>query len=146
MRMTHDMARALLDDARVARFATVDADGAPHLVPVTFAVIDAAHPASTAMIVFAVDHKPKSSTALRRLANIAANPRVCFLVDFYDDDWTQLWWVRADATAKDLDGAQRAAAIAALQAKYPQYQQVPPTGVVVGCTVTGLRGWRFTAP
>lgn len=146
MRMTPHMARARLDDARVARFATVDADGTPHLVPVTFALIDPSNRESPPMIVFAVDHKPKSSTALRRLANIAANPRVCFLIDHYDDDWTQLWWVRADATAAPLDGPPRTTAIAALQAKYPQYQQVPPSGVVVGCAVTGLRGWRFTAP
>lgn len=142
MRMTAEAGLRLLVAARVARFGTVDSSGAPHLVPVTFAVIDPAGPATPAMVVFAVDHKPKSSTALRRLDNIAANPRVCFLVDHYDDDWEQLWWVRADAVAGILDGAERAGAIAVLQAKYQQYQQVPPTGVVVGCAVTSLRGWR----
>lgn len=143
MRITPEEALQLLRDARVARLATADAAGTPHLVPVTFAVLDPPA-AETTMIVFAVDHKPKSTTALRRLANISVNPRVCWLVDQYDDDWEQLWWVRADATAAVLDGKKRLQAIAELQAKYVQYQKVPPTGVVVGATVTGLHGWQST--
>ncbi len=121
--------------ARVARLATVRPDGAPHLVPVTTAVVDGT-------IVFAVDHKPKRSAALARLANIAAEPRVAFLADGYDEDWAALWWVRADAAALVLDdGSHRDAAIAALVAKYPQYQAVPPTGVVVAAMVKRWRGW-----
>ncbi|MFC3983062.1 TIGR03668 family PPOX class F420-dependent oxidoreductase [Streptosporangium jomthongense] len=77
------------ETARVARLATVSDDGRPHLVPVTFAVVDD-------VIAIAVDHKPKSTVRLRRLANIAANPQVSLLVDEYDDDWDRLWWVRAD--------------------------------------------------
>ena len=132
MRMTIDaVPREWFGGARVARLATVSAAGEPHLVPVTFAVIDACRHARSRrcgtavadLVVFAVDHKPKSTTALRRLDNIAANPRVAFLVDHYDDDWDELWWVRADATAAVLDGPDRLRAIAALQAKYPQYQR-----------------------
>ncbi len=110
------------------------------------AELTTAHPdrpsSSSQMIVFAVDHKPKSTSALRRLDNIAANPHVCFLVDRYDDDWEQLWWVRADARAAVLEGTERRRALAALTARYPQYEQVPPTGVVVGSTVTRWTGWR----
>jgi len=142
MRMTTDVALRRLRDARVARLATADASGAPHLVPVTFAVLDPPAGESTLTIVFAVDHKPKSTTALRRLANIAANPRVCWLVDRYDDDWDQLWWVRADADAAVLEGPARVLAITGLQAKYQQYQRFPPHDVVVGSSVTGLRGWQ----
>ena len=80
-------------DARVARLATVDATGQPHIVPVTFA-----HNDNT--IVIAVDHKPKSTRNLKRLRNIEANPKVTLLVDHYDEDWSQLWWVRADGTAE----------------------------------------------
>ena len=80
---------------------------------------------------FAVDHKPKSTIALRRLDNIAANPRVALLADLYDDDWDRLWWVRADAVAAVAQGVHRAAAIAALMVKYQQYQSTPPGGVVV---------------
>jgi PPOX class probable F420-dependent enzyme len=139
----------------VARLATVSAAGEPHLVPVTFALIEAATgsgaPAATAVdgagerVVFAVDHKPKSTTALRRLDNIAANPRVAFLVDHYDDDWDHLWWVRADGIATVIDGEDRLRAIGALRAKYPQYEQVVPHGVVIGAAVQGWSGWRSGA-
>lgn len=155
MRMTTTQCRDEFSGARVARLATVSAVGVPHLVPVTFALIEAALPGivPTAiaadgvaqLVVFAVDHKPKSTTALRRLDNIAANPRVSFLVDCYDDDWDQLWWVRADATAAIVDGPDRRRAIAALQAKYPQYQRVVPQGVVVGAAVSNWSGWRSTS-
>ena len=91
---------------------------------------------------FAVDHKPKSTTALRRLDNIAANPRVAFLVDFYDDDWDRLWWVRADATAAVLHGRLRHGAITALQSKYRQYREIPPDGVVVGSSIVNWSSWQ----
>ena len=154
MRMTDDESRRCFRDARVARMATVSAAGTPHLVPVTFAVIDAATEAgrptvagrnAAELIVFAVDHKPKSTTALRRLANIAANPRVAFLVDRYDDDWDRLAWVRADTVAGVIEGADRFRGIAALRAKYPQYDSRPPHGVVVGGVVSRWSGWRATA-
>lgn len=121
--------------ARVARLATADAQGVPHLVPVTFAAHGDA-------IVFAVDHKPKSGMNLRRLRNIAANPAVTFLADHYDEDWTRLWWVRADGFATVLTGpAERAEPVAWLSAKYPQYGDHPPEGPVVHATVTAWRGW-----
>jgi PPOX class probable F420-dependent enzyme len=121
--------------AQVARLATADANGVPHLVPVTFALDGAA-------IVFAIDHKPKRSTNLRRLRNIAANPAVSFLVDGYDEDWTRLWWVRADGTATVLtEPADRAAPVEALCAKYFQYRDRPPEGPVVRTEVTTWRTW-----
>ncbi len=115
MRTPIAVARDRFLAARVARLATVSESGAPHLVPVTFAVIPATlsgivEPTaaeSTELIVFAIDHKPKSTTALRRLDNIAANPRVAFLVDVYDDNWDRLWWVRADASAGVIDREQQ---------------------------------------
>ena len=119
--------------ARVARLATVGADGAPHLVPVTFA-LDADE------IVFAVDFKPKRGTDLKRLRNIAANPAVSFLADGYDEDWSRLWWVRADGRARVLDSSP--AAVAALRAKYPQYRERPPEGPVVRTEVTTWRAWQ----
>jgi hypothetical protein len=68
---------------------------------------------------------------------------VAFLVDNYDEDWERLWWVRADADAAILDGAPRNRALAALAAKYPQYELVPPTGVVVGAVVNRWSGWQY---
>jgi PPOX class probable F420-dependent enzyme len=147
--MPKDAARRRFRAARVARLATVTPQVTPHMVPVTFAVLaDDAVPAAeevratAELIVFAVDHKPKSTTALRRLDNIAANPSVAFLVDAYDEDWQRLWWVRADGTAGIIGGAVRDRALAELAAKYPQYQAVPPSGVVVGAVVTRWIGWQ----
>ncbi|HET6503000.1 MAG TPA: TIGR03668 family PPOX class F420-dependent oxidoreductase [Amycolatopsis sp.] len=135
MRLSSETAKERFTAARVARLATVDAQGVPHLVPVTFAVHDDE-------IVFAVDHKPKTTRNLRRLRNIAANPAVGFLADGYDEDWTRLWWVRADGFATVVtDSADRAAPVNWLCAKYRQYADRPPEGPVVRTTVTAWRGW-----
>ncbi|MCU1680355.1 MAG: class F420-dependent oxidoreductase [Amycolatopsis sp.] len=140
MRLGPDAARARFAEARVATLATVGVDGVPHLVPVTFAVAGDA-------IFFVVDHKPKTTTDLRRLRNIAANPAVSFLVDVYDEDWTALWWARADGVARALgDPADRVEPVRALQSKYAQYRERPPTGVVVATTVARWSGWAATDP
>jgi PPOX class probable F420-dependent enzyme len=142
MRLTSAQARERLAAARVARLATVSAAGQPHLVPVTFA-IDTNTDADTVYI--AIDHKPKTTTQLKRLANIAANPLVTLLADHYDDDWTQLWWSRADGHATVLtDPAAPARPVALLAARYPQYQATPPTGPVIAITVTAWSGWSYT--
>lgn len=121
--------------ARVARLATVAADGRPHLVPVTFAVRDD-------VVVIAVDHKPKRSAALRRLANIEATGLVSLLVDEYDEDWSRLWWVRADGTARVLRAEQdRREPVRWLCGKYPQYAHRPPDGPVIRAAVARWRGW-----
>jgi PPOX class probable F420-dependent enzyme len=138
LRIPAAQARELFLASPVARLATADRSGVPHLVPVSFALVtDIAD-----WLVFAVDHKPKSTTRLRRLANIEANPAVCFLVDEYDDDWSRLWWVRADAQARLLDGGLRDRALAALRDKYEPYRAQTPVGPVVGARVTGWSGWR----
>src|SRR3977135_4573217 len=77
----------------VAMLFEVEAGRTPHLVPVVFPVHDD-------VVYTAVDAKRKSTQRLRRLANIEANPKVSMLVDHYDDDWTQLWWVRVDGLAQ----------------------------------------------
>jgi len=127
-------ARERFAGERVARLATADAQGVPHLVPVTFAV-------RGDVIVFAVDHKPKRSNDLRRLRNIAANPAVSLLADGYDEDWTRLWWVRADGFAAVT--AHREEPVEWLCAKYQQYADRPPEGPVVRVTVTAWRGWAW---
>jgi PPOX class probable F420-dependent enzyme len=137
MRLSPGEARQRLATARVARLATVSAAGQPHLVPVTFALDDGT-------IYTAIDHKPKTTTRLRRLANIAGNPRVAVLADHYTDDWTQLWWSRADGHATVLTGpAATAAPIALLTARYPQYRSTPPTGPVIAITVTTWTAWSY---
>jgi PPOX class probable F420-dependent enzyme len=127
-------ARRRFAAARVARLATADEHGRPHVVPVTFAV-------HGDIIVTAVDHKPKRSTNLKRLRNITANPRVSVLVDHYDDDWARLWWARADGIAHihdhDRDAALR------LRAKYQQYADHLPAGPVLRIEVASWSGWQF---
>ena len=81
----------------MARLATIGTGGRPHLVPVTFAL-------DGDRIYTVVDAKPKTTANLRRLRNIAADPRVTVLADHYEDDWDRLWWVRADGIAAILAG------------------------------------------
>jgi PPOX class probable F420-dependent enzyme len=118
--------------ARVARLATAGPDG-PHVVPIVFAL-------AGDTIYHAVDHKPKRTTALKRLANLEADPRAAVLADAYDEDWERLWWVRADGTARILEPG-HAEAIALLAARYPQYRERPPEGPVIAVDVTRWTGW-----
>ena len=122
-------ARERFEAARVARLATVGLDGSPHLVPVVFALVGD-------LIVTAVDHKPKSTTRLRRLANIAAHPGVTLLVDEYDEDWGRLWWARADGRA----AVHASWDLAPLVAKYDQYADRTPTGPVIVVEVSAPSG------
>jgi PPOX class probable F420-dependent enzyme len=130
--------RGLVAAARVGRLATVDIGGGPHLVPVCFALIgDTAYQA--------VDHKPKRSQRLRRIANIEATGRVSLLVDEYAEDWSRLWWVRLDGTGRIVtDEAERARALAALVARYPQYRDTPPAGPVLAIDIARWSGWSAT--
>jgi len=132
-----ETARELFASVRVARLATVDPGGRPHLVPITFALDGDA-------IVTAVDHKPKSTTKLRRLENIAANPEVSVLADRYEDDWSRLWWVRADGTARIAQpGAdEHERAVARLADRYAQYAERRPEGPAIVISVSRWSGWR----
>jgi len=137
MRLDEATSRARLAAARHAHLATTGADAQPHVVPVTFALLGDD-------LVTAVDQKPKTTPRLRRLANIAENPHVAVLADRYDDDWTRLWWVRADGTAHlEHDGPAFDAALAALADRYPQYRDDPPRGPVVRVRVERWTGWAF---
>ena len=122
----------------VARLSTVRPDGAPHVVPIVFALVD--------NIVFsAVDAKPKRSTALQRLANVRAEPRCALLVDHYDDDWRRLWWVRADGDGEVVDAPPEHAGLQALVQRFPQYRDEPPSGPLLVVTVQRWTGWAGTA-
>ncbi len=119
----------------VARLATVGRDGAPHLVPVCFAL-------TAGRIVTAVDAKPKSTAQLRRLDHVNHEPRVTLLVDHYEDDWTRLWWVRVDGLAAvTASGADYEEAIAALVARYAPYRTRPPTGPAIVVEPTRWVAW-----
>jgi PPOX class probable F420-dependent enzyme len=122
--------------APVAVLATVDSESVPHVVPVVFAV-------SGGVVYTAVDAKRKTTRRLRRLANIAANPRVSMLVDHYDDDWSQLWWVRVDGLAEVHEsGDQMAIGYAVLRQKYLQYERIALDGPVVTVDVQHWSSWQ----
>ncbi|MFJ1780479.1 TIGR03668 family PPOX class F420-dependent oxidoreductase [Streptomyces anulatus] len=130
-------ARERFAGSPIARLATADAAGVPHIVPVTFAV-------DGDLIYFAIDHKPKRSTNLRRLRNIAENPTVSVIADRYADDWAELWWARADGRAEIWDdGEERVKALHLLQGKYHQYEESPPQGPVVAIRVAAWTGWSY---
>jgi PPOX class probable F420-dependent enzyme len=132
VRLGTEVCRERLAAADRAVLASTGADLHPHLVPVTFAL-------AGNELVIAIDQKPKSTTNLRRLRNIAWNPRVAVLCDQYDADWTQLWWVRADGLAR-VDH-QNQAAVESLAAKYPQYRETPPAGPFIVIAIDKWTGW-----
>ncbi|TKK76817.1 TIGR03668 family PPOX class F420-dependent oxidoreductase [Kribbella jiaozuonensis] len=134
MRLDEAGCRARVAAARVGRLATVGPDLRPHVVPVTYVV-------HADELFIGIDQKPKSTTDLKRLRNIASNERVAVLVDEYDEDWTHLWWVRVDGVARVL--ASDAAAVGLLAAKYPQYEADPPRGPVIAIRVDGWSGWAY---
>jgi PPOX class probable F420-dependent enzyme len=126
---------ARLAAARVARLATIDPDGRPHLVPIVFAL-------EGDTLYSAVDRKPKRSTTLRRIENARARPDVTILVDHYEEDWSRLWWIRLRGRARVLDdGEEHDRALALLAERYPQYRSEPPTGPVLAVDVTEIREW-----
>ena len=127
--------RRRLAESRVARLATVDADGRPHLVPIVFVL-------AGDTLYSAVDAKAKRSRTLRRIENARRRPDVTILIDHYDDDWTRLWWVRLRGEARVLDGGAEAAnALALLAAKYEQYRKAAPGLPVLAIDITELRAW-----
>jgi PPOX class probable F420-dependent enzyme len=152
-----DEVRRRVGEARVGRLATVRPDGAPHAVPVTFVVawgglsLVTAGPDSDAgggrdVVYTVVDAvKPKSTQWLARLRNVKAEPRASLLVDGYDDDWSRLWWVRADGRASERpDGTERDGALALLAAKYPQYAAATGFGALLAIEVERWAAWSAT--
>jgi len=127
--------RSRINSAMVARLATVGRDGRPHIVPITFAPDDNA-------LYFAIDFKPKKTADLQRLRNIEANPAVAVLVDHYDNDWTRLWWVRVDGSARIvIDGADFERGVALLTERYAQYRSAYLAGPVVAIAIDRMTGW-----
>jgi PPOX class probable F420-dependent enzyme len=131
--VTAEEARERFASARVARLATADATGRPHLVPIVFAV-------EGDCVYSVVDAKRKRTTALRRLRNVCENPAVTLLVDHYEEDWSALWWARAEGMARvlEMDEPEARRAIALLRVRYPQQRA---TGAVLAVDVERWSGW-----
>jgi PPOX class probable F420-dependent enzyme len=135
-------ARALLEGGRVGRLATVDARGAPHVVPVCFALFTP--PDGAVRIYSVVDEKPKRTTRLQRVRNIEAQPQVAFVVDRYAEDWSELAWVMVRGSAQVLDGGEEyCSALAALRAKYEQYRSMDLEGrPLIRLVPQRVNGWN----
>jgi PPOX class probable F420-dependent enzyme len=107
---------------------------------VCFAIVDD-------RILSAVDHKPKSTTALARLSDIERTGRATLLADHYDDgDWSALWWVRlaGRAAVHPADDPQARDTVLRLGEKYPQHREYPPSGPTCSITIETLTWWRAT--
>jgi PPOX class probable F420-dependent enzyme len=115
--MLSDAQRRFVESRRVGHLATADASGVPYLVPVCFALGDAA-------LYITIDEKPKrQGRPMKRVRNILENPRAAFVVDRWDEDWTRLGWVMLRGPAEILDsGAEHDAAQESLRGRYPQYR------------------------
>lgn len=133
--MDEPEARRRFAAARRGVLATSRSDGGADLVPVTFAL-------DGDRLVTLVDHKPKSTQRLQRLANVERSPMVTLLVDHYDDDWDQLWWVRVHGTARVVDeGPERDRAAAQIGRRYAQYEDREPTGPAIIVDVARWVWW-----
>src|ERR1700739_2906750 len=129
--------RRFLAGRKVGHLATADGRGAPHVVPVCFAIAEDA-------LYITIDEKPKRAGApLKRLRNIAENPAVAVVVDRYDDDWTRLGWVMLRGPAEILtDGAEHARAQGALRARYPQLNDMEIASLpVIAVRVERVTSW-----
>jgi PPOX class probable F420-dependent enzyme len=126
-----------LAGARSGHLATVRPDGSPHVVVITFAIVGDD-------VVTAVDEKPKTTRHLQRLVNVEANPAVSFLIDHYEENWVELWWVRVDGRATVLHhNDARDRAVEALAAKYPDYRDRPPQGPVMSVSMDRVTSWAY---
>ena len=134
--MLTDAQRRFLAAQRVARLATADAAGRPHVVPICYALIENT-------IYFTIDEKPKKTPELKRLANLRENPQAAVVVDHYDEDWSQLGWVMVRGRADVLEsGHEHDLAQARLRARYPQLaamriEQLP----VVAVRIDQVTSW-----
>lgn len=132
---------AFLHRQRSGRLATVDPHGQPHVVPICYALVDG-------ILYTPIDEKPKSGDPreLRRIRNILANPHVCLVVDHYEDeDWSQLAWLQVRGLATLVEAPdERARALAALRARYRQYQTMALEGLpLLRITPARLVAWNW---
>lgn len=133
--MNERQARTRFADSRVARLATVRPDGAPHVVPLVFAL-------EGDVVWLIIDEKPKRDRALQRLKNVRHEPRVSLLVDRYDEDWRRLWWVRADGHASIVEeGPELDRALRLIVERYPQERERLPRGPAIAVRIERWRWW-----
>jgi len=137
MRLTATQARALLAAHDHGILCTVHGERGVDAVPVVYVVDDDGY------VGVPVDRvKPKTSSRLQRERNLEADPRAALLVEHWDrDDWSRLWWVRAELRWQGEASAERSADLAGgLAHAFPQYRGQPFSRVLV-LRVVALTGW-----
>jgi len=137
MRLDEQEARSRLREHVHGVLCTLHARRGPDPQPVVYAVSDDGHvgvPIDTV--------KPKSSSRLQREDNLAADPRGSLLVEHWDpDDWSRLWWVRAELQhVADPPEALIDELVDRLAGTVPQYADKPFHRVLV-CRIEAVTGW-----
>lgn len=135
--MLNEHQRRFVDSRRIGHLATADAGGAPHVLPVCFAISESA-------AYITIDEKPKGDPhRLKRLRNIAENPATALVVDRYDEDWSRLGWVMLRGPAQILDrGIEHDSAQEMLRARYPQYRAMQLTELpVIAIRIERVASW-----
>jgi len=126
--------------ARVARLATADRAGEPHVVPLCFWF-------DGERFYFVIDEKPKRRTgmALKRMRNIVANPQVALIIDHYEEDWGGLAYVLVHGAARVVeDSAEYLLALRNLRDKYAQYRAMalrPDKNPIVRIDAERVHAW-----
>jgi PPOX class probable F420-dependent enzyme len=130
-------ARELLERSRVGRLGLIDDDGAPRVLPVTYAL-------TAGRLVTAVDDKPKrlAGGELARVRWLRARPQAALTVDHYDDDWSSLAWVQVIGLVHVLEASDAPEALDALAERYQEYRRRPPAGPVLSLNPARLVWWR----
>ena len=135
--MLTEAQRRFLEHNRVGRLATADKSGAPHAIPVCFAVIEET-------LYITIDEKPKrQDRPLKRVRNILENPQAAFIADRWDEDWSRLGWVMLRGRAEILyEGAEHDRAQALLRQRYPQYRTMNLAELpVIALRIERATGW-----
>jgi PPOX class probable F420-dependent enzyme len=135
--MLSDVQRRFLDKGRVGHLATADHTGAPHVIPVCYAVAEDT-------LYVTIDEKPKRrDVPLKRVRNILENPQAAFVVDHYDEDWRRLGWIMLRGRAEILHhGAEHDRAQELLRERYPQYRAMNLTDLpVIALRIARAIGW-----
>jgi PPOX class probable F420-dependent enzyme len=117
-RLIEPAVRDFIESARIAHLATVSGAGEPHNIPLCFWF-------DGSWLYFVIDEKPKrrGGTEIKRMKNIAENPRVALVIDHYDEDWSRLAYVLIHGNARIVeDDVEYALAIQHLRHKYSQYR------------------------
>ena len=128
-------ANDLLESARLGRLGLLDEQGAPRVLPVTFAL-------AGGRLWSAIDRKPKRAREPARLRFLRRDPRAALTVDRYSDDWDELAWVQVIGSVSILAASECADGLEALSAKYEQYRAEPPPGPLLALEPRRYLWWR----